>query len=285
MITSLFRRFLTPAAFFIGPLIPMLMAVGCGPQQVSQKASRPAPAGSTTTSTTEFGPKALPEETAKIKAAIVKLLQFPDGEAILRKVRPKGFEEILPTPELPTVPCLIDLQTGEEIRSKNGHSGGGISKDNGIYSIQANQDSEIELLAHILRHEMHHILEDIELDVLSQDSRYNKIGEKVVTGLLTRRREVIHGLDRKQLQYFLTMLLCGEIRAYETNHALKKQGLDFSLFSFEKQSLELFVNERYLIPFFAAYRDEDLLKVGAECRAQKTLLDFHDVLAKRLLTP
>ncbi|MBX9768145.1 MAG: hypothetical protein K2X47_12805 [Bdellovibrionales bacterium] len=266
------------------PVISILIAIGCGPQ-VSQRASQPEPAGSTTTGTTEFGPKTSAEETAKVKAALVRLMQFPDGAMVLRRVRPKGFEEILPAPELPSVPCLIDLQSAEEIRGKNGHTGGGISKDAGTYSIQANQDSDVDLLAHIIRHEMHHILEDIQLDVLSQDPKYNKLGEKVVTGLMTRNREVINQLNPAHLEYLLTMLMCGEIRAYETNHTLTKQGLKFSPFSFETQSLEVFVNERYLVPFFRKFPDEDLLKVGTECRAQKTLLDFHDVLSKRLLSP
>jgi hypothetical protein len=259
------------------PLVPLLLIVACGPQgsQKSIQANLP-PSGSKTTSTTEIGPDSQsPEKLAKTKEAIIRLMQFPSGNLILSTVRPKGFEDILPVAVGSTVPCLVQLSSGDQIKGKNGHSGGGIERrSDGIFVIQANQDSDADLLAHILRHEMNHIIEDIELDVLEKSGNYVDIVNRVVTTLKTRNPDAINQVVPREIEYVLSMLMCAEVRSYGTNQKLEQEGLPFRTFSFATESIDLFVNKVYLEPYYRKFTDNDAVRVGNACRSKKNLLEF-----------
>jgi hypothetical protein len=270
----------------LSPVLPLLLVVACGPEY-SQKFApiNTKRSGETTTSTTEFGPdQQSPEKTLRIKEALVRLMQFPSGSSILSTVRPKGFEDILPAAAGTTIPCVIQLSSGDQIKSKNGHSGGGIERrSDGTFVIQANQEVDTDLLAHILRHEMNHIVEDKELDVLEGNASYTDVVNRTITTMKTRNRNAIDAIPNNEIQYVLSMLMCAEVRSYGTNQKLEQEGLPFKRFSFATENLDLFVNKTYLEPYFKKFSNEDAIRVGDACRSKKSLVEFMESISSLLV--
>ena len=100
----------------------------------------------------------------------------------------------------------------------------------------------------------------------------------MISVMKTRKKEAIAALPPRHLEYVLAILMCAEIRSYETNRRLDAAGLPFRPFSFDQVDLDQFVNTKYLEPYFWKFSDEQASKVGKECRAQKYLMDFHKLV-------
>ncbi|PIU00795.1 MAG: hypothetical protein COT74_02525 [Bdellovibrionales bacterium CG10_big_fil_rev_8_21_14_0_10_45_34] len=138
---------------------------------------------------------------------------------------------------------------GIESATESGHQGGIRENENGSFSILLPQAADADSLAHALIHETSHIYDEISMKpVMAEYPEVNAAMEELAKAIKEKRIAGYVDSDEKEMlmEFFVTSLLFSEVKAYQTNLALEKEGISFNNQALKKLGLVPYVTEAYL---------------------------------------
>lgn len=161
-----------------------------------------------------------------------------DSIAYLNQLRSQGYS------------IKFQLISSSEIKSVNGHNGGGFQRNGSEIIIYINNSISETEQAHVVAHELVHVKDDFEVDQFLQSRSY--IDSAAQDFINNYQYNGTNSYDSKIVNYVLGTLFCSEVRAYTKNQTLNDQGLNTSLFAKGNQ-LPQFIDQNYIHQFNVSY--------------------------------
>ena len=196
-------------------------------------------------------------------------------ETILQTT-PAGRQTIADVDTLKTSGYSFDIKllSTDQLLQKNGHSGGAFDRIQQTITIFINNILSENDQAHVVAHEMVHVLDDLEIDQVLTE--HLNIELAVENFLQNYKKQKLSSFDKNVVSYVIGTLFCSESRAYQRNQILNEQGL--TSVNFSHDDIANFIDENYIFSFGTKYgakaeaMNSWCLSKGSMTEIQKTLI-------------
>lgn len=171
-----------------------------------------------------------------------------------------------------------------ELEAVNGADGGGIRlNEKGRFEILVNEELENHNLAHALAHESLHISDEKESEAYL--SKYPRLKEEVAhitTLLYNGESHRAFTENPKTTRFVLLSLYCTELRAYEVNEALERDGLMSMNRLLKKVGLSKFIENSYLARYGIGFDRELIAEAHQNCHSHRSFAQYQSELSEIL---
>lgn len=143
------------------------------------------------------------------------------------------------------------LASQADLQSLNGHTGGGFTISDTNIIIYINNLISIQEQAHVVAHEMVHILDDKQIESIHKSYPHVRVAAEDF--VLRYSTTSINSFNQRVVSYVLGTLFCTEARAYTKNQLLHNEGLYTNVIPISAATMPQMIDQNYIKRFGTQY--------------------------------